>query len=794
MRRVDPRIRAAIAAGVLFVAALLAVVVFRARDNGLVRAEMTGDVEEMIGGMRPADMPAQAEAFLATERPWRAARVMRVYARHAGEMRPEHRVLAARAEAGWGGWSEVRSLLEGMRALDTFDDGIGLYLLGRALDETGDAAGAVRAYRSFLALSAPAGRLAEERAAAQLRLALALARAGDRASGEQALQPAVAGAGGASVWLDLLFADALAQRGDTAAVRQMVARYTSGLTGLRAWRARITAARAAGDHAAARATANAARAWAGTRGTRAEFLLASARAALDAGDVASGRAALRTVIADDVASPFARQAAELLAAGGMTAADHLAVARVNRAQGLHEESLEGYRRWLEAAQGTPAERSGVVLEYANALFYAARYDDVAAALRPIAGQSRARSLLARTEAHRGNTAEAARIYLAIAAQHPRTGTAAQALYLAASAWHDDNEPRRAAELYRRLLAEYPNSSQAALSMMRLAGIAFLDGDHQGAARLWDQYRARSPRGEHALQAMYWSGRARLEMGDSAGARALFSSIRERSRDSYYSLLASRHLPQQFWPLPMSAPPAHDPAAAQRVTAMLRGVDVLRAAGFPEEASAEVDRVVASAGGDPAVLYGLAEALAERGYSQRAIRIGLHLQRGGVSNRRLLRILYPFPYRTLVSEEARARGIDPFMVAALIRQESMFEARVTSPAGARGLMQIMPATGRRLADATGVEPWDAELLYHPEIAVHLGTRYLAQHSENYGGSLPSVFAAYNAGGHRVEWWRRWPESAHDDLFAERIPFAETRGYVKILTRNHAIYRGLYGADE
>jgi soluble lytic murein transglycosylase len=107
------------------------------------------------------------------------------------------------------------------------------------------------------------------------------------------------------------------------------------------------------------------------------------------------------------------------------------------------------------------------------------------------------------------------------------------------------------------------------------------------------------------------------------------------------------------------------------------------------------------------------------------------------------------------------------------------------------MQIMPATGARLAEAAGIEPWDPEMLYHPEINVHLGTRYLAQHIANYDGALPPVFSAYNAGSHRVGWWSEYPEYGNDELFTERIPFAETRDYVKILTRNHAVYRGLYG---
>ena len=168
-----------------------------------------------------------------------------------------------------------------------------------------------------------------------------------------------------------------------------------------------------------------------------------------------------------------------------------------------------------------------------------------------------------------------------------------------------------------------------------------------------------------------------------------------------------------------------------------------------------------------------------------------MRRGGGANRRLYRILYPLPYRTLITEEAAEHGVDPFVSAALIRQESMFEARVTIPAGARGLMQLMPATGRTLAETAGLEPWDPEVLYHPEINVHLGTRLLAGHWADYDGALPPVFSAYNAGPHRVAWWSAYPEYGDDELFTERIPFRETREYVKVLTRNHAVYRGLYG---
>jgi soluble lytic murein transglycosylase len=754
---------------------------------------VAGDAAEETGNIPAEELPTHARALLDTNRPWRAAMVMRRYLRDTNDPSVEHRLLAARAEAGWSAWPEARALLATVPDLDAHGNRIGLYLMGRALDEAGDAARAVRMYRSFLARSS-ASDTERERAAAQLRLGLALIRIGDHDAARRELRVAAARAGGGGEWLELLEAETLASTGDTAAVRALVTRYDDGLPGLRAWRARVAAALAARDIAEARRLANQARAWAGTDATRAEFLVAAARAAIDMGDVAAGRDALRAAIDLGAAGPHARAAADLLRTGPRTPGDELAMARVLSAQGLHEESVDGFRAWLAAGGGTAAERSTVHMELANAFFYSNRFGDVAAALRPIAGQTAARMLRARAEAHLGNDDEAARMYLAIAEQFSRSGAGAHPLMLAAGVRHDAGDRRRARELYQRVISRYPGSSEMGLATMRLAGMAFADGDHEEAARLWDGYRNRYPRGTNALQATYWAGRARDELGDSASAAALYRTVRQSERDSYYAMRASERLGLPFWPLPVSPGPDASPAAAQRVRQWMQSVDLLRAAGFPDEAAAEAGRVATDAGSDRATRYALAEALAERGYAQSAIRIGLGLQGSGTPDLRLLRILFPFPYRTLITEEALARDLDPYTVAALIRQESMFEARITSPAGARGLMQIMPATARQLAAAAGIDQWHAEMLYHPEINVHLGTRYIAKHMENYEGALPPVFSAYNAGSHRVEWWSEFPEYGDDELFTERIPFAETRGYVRILTRNREVYTGLYGDED
>jgi soluble lytic murein transglycosylase len=130
------------------------------------------------------------------------------------------------------------------------------------------------------------------------------------------------------------------------------------------------------------------------------------------------------------------------------------------------------------------------------------------------------------------------------------------------------------------------------------------------------------------------------------------------------------------------------------------------------------------------------------------------------------------------------------VAALIRQESIFNPAATSPAGARGLMQVMPAVGRSLARAAAFPLWDPVLLYQADVNLELGTRHLAELLRRYPQTV-RVLAAYNAGTTPVNLWASKVGVADEELFAERIPYRETRDYVRIVQRNQTMYRALYG---
>jgi soluble lytic murein transglycosylase len=160
--------------------------------------------------------------------------------------------------------------------------------------------------------------------------------------------------------------------------------------------------------------------------------------------------------------------------------------------------------------------------------------------------------------------------------------------------------------------------------------------------------------------------------------------------------------------------------------------------------------------------------------------------------RLAKLVYPWRYREVFLREAREDGVDPFLTAALARQESAFDPDVHSSANAVGLMQMLPRVGAEMARKVGPREFREDLLEIPDVNVHLGTLHLRDLLEENEGDITRFLAGYNAGQHRVSRWVDFAEAKDPLTFTERIPFAETRDYVKQIQRNLVLYRILYGA--
>ena len=169
-----------------------------------------------------------------------------------------------------------------------------------------------------------------------------------------------------------------------------------------------------------------------------------------------------------------------------------------------------------------------------------------------------------------------------------------------------------------------------------------------------------------------------------------------------------------------------------------------------------------------------------------------VRHGGVNiPQRFWQILFPLNHWPSIQREAARRAIDPYLVASIIRQESGFEPATVSNAGAIGLMQIMPAEAQTIATRAGIaEPITRERLFDPEVNIAVGAAELSQKLQDMHGEPILAIAAYNAGTEAVGNWLAQTPIDDVDLFVESIPYAETKLYVKTVSRNRFEYRRIY----
>jgi soluble lytic murein transglycosylase len=154
-------------------------------------------------------------------------------------------------------------------------------------------------------------------------------------------------------------------------------------------------------------------------------------------------------------------------------------------------------------------------------------------------------------------------------------------------------------------------------------------------------------------------------------------------------------------------------------------------------------------------------------------------------------LFPRPYWNDLKRFSLENGLDPYLVASLIRQESEFNPAAVSRASAVGLMQLLPKTGKTVASQERLKRYNSSQLFTPTVNLQLGTKYFRGMVDKFGGSFEHALAAYNAGSDRVEEWMGQGPYRDSPEFVESIPFTETREYVQAIMRNAAVYKQLYG---
>ena len=596
-------------------------------------------------------------------------------------------------------------------------------------------------------------------------------------------------------YLDLRMAECHARLDDRAAQADRSARALGAagarLTRVDALEYQVDAALKRGDRRAALQLSERLLADAGTRAYRAKTLNSIGTIQLALNDRDAAARAFATVIAELPETTVASDALDSLArldALNLVGADQ--VGAVHHFRNRHAAAVTVLADGL--AQGLSPERAAMALYYrGGSLARLDRVDDAVAVLRQVA------------------------------VDFPTSEMAPRALLRAARALESDGRLEDAATLYRHTATVYPESAAGQESHQRLISGLFRRGGNPEAVAAAQELTAGSGAASWKGLGLFWAGKALAQAGDRAQAEETWRRAAELAPDDFGGLRAGAMLegdsPAVAAPRPLD-PAVLEPTDADRAELdgwlAARGLDTgaladeqaadanyARAAellrlGLRDEARWELQEIGARLATDSPRLYWLARFAHERGESQLGMRFAVEARRASgqplhAQPKLLQRQVFPLPYADLIVGNAARRGIDPLLFAALIRQESAFDPMARSSVGALGLAQVMPTTGAGIARALGRSDFTTDELLRPITSVEFGVYYLSTQLSAYDGRVFPALAAYNAGGGNVNRWLREFGDQDPDVWAERIPFAETNHYVQVVYENYRLYRRLYG---
>jgi soluble lytic murein transglycosylase len=432
---------------------------------------------------------------------------------------------------------------------------------------------------------------------------------------------------------------------------------------------------------------------------------------------------------------------------------------------------------------------------------------------------------AQTQATAGDIESAVAVYRDFATQYPKHPQAPEALWRAAQLLDraPSGKDSEAAQAYRAVQQTYPAGEHASEALYRAGLAAHAAGDDKTALTALETLSNTYPASDWSAAGLMWQGKLTLAQGETVTATTFFSRAAAFDPTSYYSVRAADWLQGKSTPLrPVSATLTFDEPAqraeaeawlAARLnitdTAQLRGLRADLAAdptlqralelnklGLQSEAGDEFTTVRRAHPSDAVALYQLAILFRDVGAYRHSIAAADALLRVlGVQVADappfLARFVYPAYYANLVVPEAQARGLDPLLLLALIRQESLFESISYSSAAAHGLMQIIPATGQEIATALNWPDYSRTDLYKPYISIKFGTYYLARQRDTLDGDLYAALAAYNGGPSNSARWKA-ASSGDPDVFYEAISLGETQLYIRRISEYYEVYKKLYSA--
>jgi soluble lytic murein transglycosylase len=476
--------------------------------------------------------------------------------------------------------------------------------------------------------------------------------------------------------------------------------------------------------------------------------------------------------------------------------------------------LFGARRYAEARtafQDLQRVASGddkelVDLRVAESDFYLRRYDSAREGTRPYleraSRKAEARFFFLSALRELGNHDEYIARTRALVTDFPGDSWSEEALNNLGTHYIVTNEDEAAAQVFAELFDKFPTGPRAERAAWKSGWWSYRKGDYQNALRTFESAASSFPRSDYRPSFLYWAGRAHGALGQGEVAAARFQLVFHDYGSSYYGRLAKKQV------LRMADA---DPPPDRAISASLQGpatvapwpptadrIKLLLANGLYDDALEELRFAQRQWGTSAAIEATMAWAYHQKG----ELRRGITLMRRAypqslTSSGHLLpvamrQVIFPLVYWETIRTHANKYDLDPYVMAALINQESTFDPDIRSSANAWGLMQIVPPTGRRLARTLGIRRFTTRSLTDPLTNVRLGMLYFSQLVRQFGGTHYAL-ASYNAGESRVVRWKAERPGLDEDEFIDDIPFPETQNYVKRILGTAEDYRLLYGRD-
>ena len=411
------------------------------------------------------------------------------------------------------------------------------------------------------------------------------------------------------------------------------------------------------------------------------------------------------------------------------------------------------------------------------------------------------SELARNE---GNSGEHDALVQAMLQQYPNSRWLEEALYSGGNMYLIKRDPTHAIADYSALVTHFPHSTYAPSAHWRAAWLTYRLRHMPDAARMFDEQITSYPGGTEIPGALYWRGRLYEDVESSPGqALNYYKALTAAYVNSYYAMLARQRV---------AALASRSAAEPSPVLASVRAVEdphlidavpeddphLIKAKLLANAALNEYIRPEIQLSPTSGQWGALAEAQVYESFGENA-RALQAMKRSKVPFFSLpvsevpiayWQLVFPRPYWQALVSDAQAQGLDPYLVTSLVRQESEFTPGAVSRANAYGLMQLLPSTGKQMAKQQGERHFNANELFDPAENLRLGTAYLRQNIDHYGGQVEYALAAYNAGEGPV---REWISSGgYKDIpeWVESIPYSETREYVESIMRNREVYHAVY----